>query len=363
MPIARFFSLPDNFGKSVKCELCHYGCQIPLGGEGRCRIRHNMDGKMALPFYANITALAVDPIEKKPLYHFRPGTEILSAGFAGCNLHCPFCQNWRISQTASDSKTRAAALVQGREYTAAGLIAQAGKSKQLAYTYSEPLVHIEYLLDCMKEARKAGIANVLVSNGCVNPEAADEVLELTDAANIDLKCFSKDTYKNILGGDLSTVTGFISRAVEKGVHLELTTLVVPGLNDSDEELGKCRDFIAELENAKAGSASADNVGGNFVPWHLSAYHPDYKWKAPPTDPASLIAAAKRAREKLGYVYTGNISHEAGFNDTSCLSCGKTLIRRQGYRIDMEGLNPAPDEKGRRAYFCRNCAKPAPVRWN
>jgi pyruvate formate lyase activating enzyme len=311
---------------------------------GNCKIRFNSGGKGEISFCGYITALALDPIEKKPLYHFRPGTEILSLGFAGCNLHCPFCQNWHISQSTD---------VPGRVYSAAEIIDAAKKSAKterlsIAYTYSEPLVHIEFLLDCMKQAREAGIANVLVSNGCINSEAAEEVLRLTDAANIDLKCFSDETYKKVLGGDLKAVTAFIRMAVEKRVHLELTTLIVTGLNDSKAELDKCRDFIAELETA-----------GVFVPWHLSAYHPDWKWKAPPTSPKFLSEIAARARERLAYVYTGNIAAEK--NDTRCPHCGKTLISRQGYNVDTSGLL-LKEENGKASYFCAFCQKKAPVRY-
>ena len=349
----RFFSSPGNPENkspapketSLRCGLCPNRCVIPAGGEGRCRVRFNRDGKPDIPFCGFITALALDPIEKKPLYHFRPGTQILSAGFAGCNLHCPFCQNWHLSQGTDAS---------GHAYTPAELIAEAKPARQaaarssvmhsIAYTYSEPLVHFEFLLDCMKEARKAGVANVLVSNGCVNPEAAAEILDLCDAANIDLKCFSDKTYKDVLGGDLSAVLGFIRMALEKGVHTELTTLVVPGLNDSRPELDKCRDFIAELQTQDA------------VAWHLSAYHPSYKWNAPATDSRFLIDAAKRAGEKLAYVYTGNI---AGISDTFCPACGKCLVSRRGYRVDTAGLL-LKEEQGKPVYLCASCGGKAPI---
>jgi pyruvate formate lyase activating enzyme len=276
--------------------------------------------------------MSLDPIEKKPLYHFNPGSTILSLGFAGCNLHCPFCQNWHISQ-GTDAP--------GRYLSPAAIIAaaQSEASPQIAYTYSEPLVHIEYLLDCMALAHKAGIANVLVSNGCINPEAAEHILSLTDAANIDLKCFSEDTYTRILGGDLPTVGGFIKKAWEMGVHLEVTTLIVPGLNDSDAELDRCINFLAGI--------SKD------IPWHLSAYHPDYQWDAPPTDASRLISCVRRAREQLSHVYTGNIHVET--NDTPCPHCGSLLVQRRGYRVNTTGLTLKREETTSR-YYCSHCGK-------
>jgi pyruvate formate lyase activating enzyme len=336
----RFFNQISN--DTVQCELCPRRCVLPEGKAGSCKVRFNHGGKGEIPYYGYITARALDPIEKKPLYHFRPGSRILSLGFAGCNLHCPFCQNWHISQSTDAN---------GQVFSAAEIIDAVKKSTEtaqpsIAYTYSEPLVHIEFLLDCMKEAHKAGIANVLVSNGCINSGVAAEILPLTDAANIDLKSFSEETYKKVLGGDLKTVTAFISMAVEKGVHLELTTLIVTSLNDSKAELEKCRDFIAELE-----------TGESYVPWHLSAYHPDYKWQSPATSPQAILAAVKVAKEKLSFVYAGNI---IGDNDTFCPFCGKKIIGRRGYKIDMSGLS-IKTEKGIPTYYCANCGEKAPVK--
>jgi len=363
----RFFTLSEDVADSVfsqkeasiQCGLCPRRCLIAPGRAGLCKVRFNRDGKPALPFYGFLTALALDPIEKKPLYHFRPGTEILSIGFTGCNLRCPFCQNWHISQytdvpgriyspselieAAAKTGARANQIAVGRSIAAMHSIAA---MPCIAYTYSEPLVHFEFLLDCMKEVRKAGFANVLVTNGCINSEAAAEILELTDAANIDLKCFSEETYAKVLGGDLSTVLGFIKIATEKGVHTELTTLVVPGLNDSEEELNACVDFIADLENGGPTKMT--------IPWHLSAYHPDWKWNTPPTSPEFLARTAARAKERLSYVYTGNVAGEK--NDTLCPYCGKILISRRGYRVDTSGL-----ELREETYFCASCGKKAPIR--
>jgi pyruvate formate lyase activating enzyme len=216
---------------------------------------------------------------------------------------------------------------------------------QIAYTYSEPLVHIEVLLACMWEARRQGAANVLVTNGCVNAEGADEILSLTDAANIDLKCFSAETYSKVLGGDLDTVLAFISSAREKGVHVEITTLVVPGLNDGEDEMQKTIDFIAGLSPE--------------IPFHLSAYHPDWKWEAPPTSPALLAKYAAAAGKKLLYVYTGNTAD--GRNDTLCPGCGAALVKRRGFRSDTRGM--VLKGKGRdKTYYCASCGRAAPVRY-
>jgi pyruvate formate lyase activating enzyme len=337
----RFFNQAsrNSIQGTVQCELCPRRCLLSDGKAGSCKVRFNRGGKGEIPYYGYITALALDPIEKKPLYHFRPGSQILSLGFAGCNLHCPFCQNWHISQSTD---------APGKTYSVAEIIDAAKTARpSIAYTYSEPLVHIEFLLDCMKEARKAGIANVLVSNGCVNPEAAAEILPLTDAANIDLKCFSEETYKKTLGGDLGAVNAFIRMAVEKGVHLELTTLIVTGMNDSVDELDKCASFIAELE-----------TGEKKVPWHLSAYHPDYKWQAQATSPHAVMAAVNAAKERVSFVYSGNIARD---NGTFCSSCGKKIIDRMGYRIDTSGLF-LKSEDGIPAYFCAFCGKKAPVKY-
>ena len=328
----------DESGGTVHCRLCPRHCAIPSGALGACGVRGNKNGKGLLPFYGHVTALAMDPIEKKPLFHFRPGSMILSAGFCGCNLRCPFCQNWRISQSASAAP--------GKKMSPNEIISAAlhEDSPSIAYTYSEPLVHAEFLLDCMALAHEHGIANVLVTNGCANGEAAQEILSLTDAANVDLKCFSADTYADDLGGApnaLPAVLDFIRLACSMGVHVEVTTLVVPGLNDRAAELDASADFIA-------------SVGG--IPWHLSAYHPDYHWNAPPTDPALLLETARRTREKLAYVYTGNISGEG--NDTACPHCGATLIRRRGYKTDTSGL--AAPVKGETYYRCTRCGEKTPV---
>ncbi|MCL2211711.1 MAG: AmmeMemoRadiSam system radical SAM enzyme [Treponema sp.] len=298
---------------NVNCNLCPNNCEIKSGGFGICGVRGNKNGKGIIPFYGFITALAVDPIEKKPLYHFKPGSKILSLGFAGCNLHCPFCQNWHISQNTD---------VHGKWMQSGEVISAALRedSPSIAYTYSEPLIHAEYILDCMTLARKHGIANVLVTNGCINANAAAVILKLADAVNVDLKSFSAETYKKIIGGDLQTVLDFIQLCNKMNVHAEVTTLVVPDLNDSNSELNAAAEFIASVNKD--------------IPWHLSAYHPDYRWNAPPTSQTFLSNAAQNAKKTLTYVYTGNSNFN---NDTLCAICGSTLIKRNGYNVDVSGL--------------------------
>lgn len=278
----------------------------------------------------------MDPIEKKPLYHYRPGTEILSVGFVGCNFRCPFCQNWEISQTTE---------VPLRELPPEKLILEAQRrgSSAIAFTYSESLVHIEYLLEAMALSHQVGIANVLVTNGGVLHEPAQRVLALTDAANVDIKAFSAQTYRHTLGGDLQTVLDFVERSYHQGVHVEITTLVVPGLNDNDGEINALIDFIAHLSPA--------------IPWHLSAYRPAYRYDAPPTSVSSLKHLESLAQNRLQYVYIGNVAGEG--NLTLCPDCGAPLVLRHGYRIDTSGL-ALKTQGQKKAYFCAHCGKPAPI---
>jgi pyruvate formate lyase activating enzyme len=351
LPEGRYFTLPTEgqglAGKppeALECALCPRRCRIGRGGAGRCGVRRNEGGRAALPYYGLITALAEDPIEKKPLYHFRPGSSILSLGFALCNFRCPFCQNWTISQAGHGIPPPGeAAELGGHRLSPAQAVALARERglPQIAYTYSEPLIHIEWLLECMALCRREGIANVLVTNGCVNPAPAAEILALTDAANVDLKCFSAETYEKVLGGSLEAVLGFIEGAHRAGTHLEITTLVVPGLNDGEAETGRCAEFIAGL--------SRD------IPWHISAYHPDYRYEAPATSPATVAAIARRGRERLRYVYTGNIPGER--NDTACARCGAVLVSRRGYRVEVRGLEETPRGKG---YRCAGCGETAAI---
>jgi pyruvate formate lyase activating enzyme len=312
-------------GGIVACELCPHGCRLAEGRFGLCKVRRNLQGAMDLPFYGLISSLGLDPIEKKPLHHFLPGSSVFSAGFFGCNMRCPFCQNWSISQE-EPRKLEACA--------AEELVAEALRSgaPSIAYTYSEPTVHFEYLLAAMASARAAGLRNVLVTNGCLESGAARELLALTDAVNLDIKCWSADSYRKVLGGELEAVLEF-ARLASKACLLEATTLVVPGLSDSPDGIAGIAGFLASL--------SED------IPLHLSAYHPAWKHEAPPTSPRLLKELAALAARSLRYVYVGNLAE--GGSDSRCPSCGALAVERHGYRMTLRAV----EKRGGKA-FCSSC---------
>ncbi len=264
-----------------------------------------------LPFHGHVSAFAVDPIEKKPLYHFAPGATIASVGLFGCNLSCDFCQNYAISQALPPGSTRV---------TPAELVSRAldVDSIGLAFTYNEPTVHFEFVAECAALAHHSALANVLVTNGSLRREPAEELLELMDAVNVDIKGFTKAHYRS-LGGSLSTVCDFVQIAGSL-THLEVTTLLIPGFNDSDAEVREIAAFVATI--------SPD------VPLHLSAYRPAYKRTVARTPISTIERALRIASEHLRYVYTGNTG---AHNVTHCRHCGAPLVTRRGYQIDRTGL--------------------------
>jgi pyruvate formate lyase activating enzyme len=257
--------------------------------------------------------VALDPIEKKPLYHFHPGNSILSVGFVGCSLRCHFCQNHTISQgtTAPTDYLAPSDLVS---------LARRKGSFGIAYTYSEPLIHFEYVLDCARIARTAGLANVLVTNGYVDPEPLEELLPFTDAANVDLKSFDDTFYRKELGGGLDDVKRFIAKAAGR-IALEVTTLVVPGKNDTEGEIEAAARFLASVSPS--------------LPYHLSCYYPRYRYAVAPTDPELVMRLGEVARRHLRFVYAGNVGHRE--TNTLCPECGAVLIRRTGYSTRIEGI--------------------------
>lgn len=300
-------------GDSVRCLLCPHNCLIPDGKLGLCSGKKNIEGTLYAVNYGETVSAASDPMEKKPLYHFYPGSSILSVAPNGCNLRCPFCQNWQISQGKSPTQ-----FISPEELV--NLAVQCN-SVGVAYTYSEPLIWFEYLLDAGKLIHKNSLKNVLVTNGMINEEPLTELMPVIDAANIDLKAMDEEFYRE-LRGDLKTVLNTIRR-VKDHWHLELTNLIIPTKNDSLEALSSLVDFVAEL--------------GDDIPLHFSRYFPCYKYDIACTPESTLKHAWELARRKLKYVYVGNIWIE-GLQDTKCPDCGQQLIKRDYFSVDTSGLD-------------------------
>jgi len=305
---------------TVKCPICPKGCELPPGGIGDCRVRQNIDGEIRCTTYGHPCTLNVDPIEKKPLYHFLPGSPILSIATAGCNLHCAQCQNWQLSQSAHFASANVEMLP--------GDVARMAKEREcpaIAYTYTEPLVSFEYTRDCCKAAAEAGIKNVLVTAAYINPEPLREICRFTDAANVDLKSFSDDFYRTICDARLAPVLKALTIMKECGVMLEVTNLIIPTLNDSEEETKRLCGWVAE------------NLGVE-TPLHFSRFFPQNELKhLPPTPEETLLRAREIAMETgLRFVYVGNMQSADGEN-TNCPNCGKPLIERNGYTVRANRL--------------------------
>ena len=284
----------------AKCEVCFRHCDIPEGGLGFCGARTCTDGEVTADNYGRITSLALDPIEKKPLARFHPGSMILSAGSYGCNLRCPFCQNYQISWSEEAYRSRKNAEYISPEELAvlAGSCRNRGNIG-VAFTYNEPLIGYEYIRDTAKLVRDLGMYNVIVTNGTASLSVLDELAPYIDAMNIDLKGFTDRYYSDVLGGDRKMVMDFVAEAV-KHCHLELTTLIVPGENDSEEEIREMTSWIARLKDA------AGNVTGRDIPLHISRFFPRFHMTdRQATDVRLVYRLADVAREKLRYVYTGN----------------------------------------------------------
>lgn len=298
---------------TVQCHLCPHHCVIKDGKNGICRIRTNKEGTLYAREYGKVVSMGIDPIEKKPLYHFYPGSDILSVGANGCNFTCEFCQNWQVSQ-----------FDQGTRYVAPEELVDMAfehKSVGLAYTYTEPLIWYEYVYDCSKLAHEKGLKNVLVTNGYVSAEPAQELLPYIDALNIDLKSMDPEFYTKICGGKIEPVKDFIKLSAQHA-HVELTNLIIPTHNDSDEQLDELCRFVA--------SVNPD------IPLHFSAYFPQYKMDAPRTPVETLLRARDIARKYLKYVYLGNV-HTADGSDTLCPHCHAVLVKRTGYATRFENI--------------------------
>ena len=313
-------------GEKVHCLLCPQDCVIASGKKGFCQVRVNRDGVLYSEVYNRAMAESMDPIEKKPLYHFHPGSAIYSLGTRGCNQSCDFCQNWHMLQP--DARTGE---ITARQAVEAAL---AGRSVGIAYTYNEPTIWYEFVLECSRLAREKGLANVLVTNGSINPQPFSELAPFIDAMNIDVKSMDPGFYRKICKSKLEPVLATCQAAKGAGIHVEITNLIIPTLNDSDELFGRLADFVAAL--------------GPEVPLHFSAYFPSYKMTIDPTPLSALLRAREIARGKLYYVYLGNVAVSDG-SDTHCPQCDNLLISRRGYRTSLRGIRDgACDRCGRKA---------------
>ena len=303
--------------KGIRCLLCRHYCNLKEGQTGICGVNKNEKGALENLVYGKVAALNIDPVEKKPLYHFLPGSTALSIGTVGCNLQCPFCQNWQISQTADLSFSQ--------EVTPAQIVALALKNncKTIAYTYNEPSVFYPFARDTALLAKSKGIKNVFVTNGMESEEVINDMMGIIDAFNVDLKSFDAAYYKKTLKGTLEGVLDTLKLLRKNGFWIEVTTLVVPGENDGGSQLDDIAGFIAgEL--------------GNSTPWHISAFYPHYKMTDKNHTSLQSLQRAYETGKKRGlkYVYKGNVSEPA---ITTCPGCGKELIVRRGYYISKNSL--------------------------
>jgi pyruvate formate lyase activating enzyme len=316
---------PDS---QVACRLCAHCCVIKSGDRGRCGVRENRDGILYSLVYGHTIARHVDPIEKKPLYHFYPGSRSFSIATPGCNMHCHWCQNAGISQVPRDLKFPVGDAMAPQQIVVA---AEQSHSRSIAYTYTEPTIFFEYSFDTARLAHDAGMANVYVSNGYMTAEMLDLVHPYLDAANIDLKSFREPTYRKYAGARLQPVLDSLKRLHDLGIWLEVTSLIIPGINDDPQELKELAEFIVT------------DLGAD-TPWHVSRFYPQYKLEhLPPTPPATINQAVEIGRATgLNYIYVGNLGVDG---DTLCPGCGAALIQRRGYDLRHNRIardNSCPD---------------------
>ncbi|NLP38067.1 MAG: AmmeMemoRadiSam system radical SAM enzyme [Firmicutes bacterium] len=310
--------------EKVLCRLCPHFCRLENNETGICGVRRAVEGKLYTLNYGVCAAMALDPIEKKPLYHYYPGSKVFSIGTVGCNLDCDFCQNWQLVR----AKKRDGGITPRRLLET--LFAEIEEPFGIAYTYSEPGVWYEFVLETAKLARGKGLKNILVTNGFLNLPPLQELLEVIDAFNIDVKAFSDEFYRRLCGGRLQPVLKYVEAAAARR-HVELTYLVVPGFNDSEEEMERFANWVAGINP--------------YLPVHLSRYYPQHRFTAAPTPVMTMEKLYQVAQQKLAHVYVGNLfGHEAV--NTICPHCQFILVRRDGYGV----------EKNFRGQLCPQCQK-------
>lgn len=314
----------DADGK-VRCHLCRHDCLISPGKRGICQVRENRGGILYSLNYGRIVAAHVDPIEKKPLYHFLPGTRSFSIASAGCNFRCGHCQNYSIAQAPRDDGGR----IPG-EWTEPGDVVRAAArsgSKSIAYTYTEPTIYYEFAEETARRAVGAGLRNVFVSNGYTGAEAIRRIAPVLHGINVDLKAFSDRHYREICGARLEPVLENIRLLHSLGIWVEVTTLIIPGLNDSEETLRSIAEFICSVDPE--------------IPWHVSRFHPSYRMLDRPPTPLETVQKARKygILSGLHYVYTGNV-HDPEGNDTSCPGCRTVLLTRRGFDVSTNRVSGA-----------------------
>jgi pyruvate formate lyase activating enzyme len=320
----------------VRCLACAHRCSLAPGKRGICAVRFNENGELKAP-WGYVAGAQVDPIEKKPFSHIMPGSQVLTFGMFGCNFHCEFCQNWHTSQVLKDDHYHPDSMGM-QKVTPADLVDAAMRNQALsiASSYNEPFISTEWAVEIFKLAKTKGLKTAFVSNGFATKEGLDYLLPWLDALKVDLKSMQEDQYRR-MGGRLQPVLDTIRSAREMGTWVEVVTLVIPGFNDSTEELWEAGRFVASVSSE--------------IPWHVTAFHPDYKMlDAPPTPVETLQRAAEIGQEAgLQYVYAGNIPGRVGsLEDTHCPKCGACVIQRSGYRIIQNQLTQAG--------ACPNCAQ-------
>jgi len=329
---ARFYTVEDEKTGEVRCNLCAHRCRIKDGRRGICGVRENRGGTLHSLVYGRLVSGNADPVEKKPLFHFHPGSLTWSIATVGCNFRCRHCQNFEISQPPARNR----GAITGRETSPAAVVeaALAAGCSSISYTYVEPTIFMEFALDCAELASKAGLKNIFVSNGYTSEEASRAIAPFLGANNIDLKSFSDAFYRKICGARLQPVLDAIVLMKELGVWVEVTTLVIPGLNDSEAELADIAGFIAGVDRN--------------IPWHVTRFHPTFELTDRPPTPAATLRRARDAGLAAGlkYVYTGNLPGDDGEN-TFCPQCGSCLIERTGFIARQSGI---------REGICRNCGE-------
>ncbi len=311
MKEAMFYEKLEN--NRIRCKLCRHRCIIQPNSFGICHVRKNINGKLYSLVYDKIIARHIDPIEKKPLFHFLPGTDTYSIATVGCNFKCDFCQNWTISQISKEGK------IIGERVTPEEIVEDAIRNNclSISYTYTEPTIFYELTYDTSRIAKEKGLRNIYVTNGYIEEEPLKEISKYLDAANIDLKSFDEKFYKKICGADLDEVLESIKNYKKNGIWIEITTLIIPGFNDDEEQLRSIAEFIKSL--------------GSYIPWHVTRFHPDYKMLNVNPTPIETLRKAQRIGYEVGlrFVYMGNVLEG---ENTYCPKCKELLIERYGFSI-------------------------------